>query len=169
MDLVAFQLLFSSNWRQGNELSTATCRRTFYLATGHPRDIDKLTTLSEPYSWRVWVAVCLSLSATYAIFLVMHRVAITRDNSRGTHAFSLFSLVVGVMVCEGIPHHYFKLAGRSISKQLLVGVWIPSSCLLGMAYQSTLLSMLVKTSKERPINSYQGRISLKKRPLFADS
>ncbi len=156
LDVVAFQLLFSDNWRRGNSLSIPTCSRAFYFVSSHPKRIPAYLTLAEPLSWQVWSALGFCLLVLY-LFLLAETRAMSSCVSmppREKDPFLLVSLTAGIMINEAIPDWLLSLHTRK-SRQLILPFWIPMACLIGMAYQSNLLSFLVKIRKEEGINTYQ--------------
>ncbi len=149
VDAVAFQLLIHPAWIPGAEVSTATCRRKFFFATGYPNRKSRYQTIVDVFNWQVWAASLASALAMLVAMLVTHKALTSVFDG-----YKVFSKVTGIMINEGLPDRLVTLnTYRSLS--LLIMTWIPCACLLSMAYQSNLLSSLVKVQLEKPIDTFQ--------------
>ncbi len=159
MNVAAFQLLFSNNWKKGTELSGATCFRTFEFLTPYPKSVPAYLTLIEPYTWQVWVAsvVCIFCLSLFLFIEIKTMSRYVNISSEEHDPFFLMNVTFGILINEAIPNWLLSLKTRK-TKQLILLFWIPVACLLGMAYQSNLLSSLVKTGKEKSIDTYQDLI-----------
>ncbi len=156
LDVAAFPLLYSNNWKWGNELSVATCSRSFYFVTTYPKIAPAYLTLVEPLSWKVWVALVATIICMAAAFYLQTRVMswCVHVPKQEKDKFLLTITVIGGVINEAVPNELLSLKTWR-SKQLLLVFWIPVACLIGMAYQSNLLSSLVKVRKEKPIDTFQ--------------
>ena len=130
----------------------STYDAVFFMARRHPVDTSQYLTLVHPFSGEVWLAWCVSILALYLTMVLISRTVgakSTRD------LFEILRRVFGVMINESMPKRFMTLVGTARSHALLLVFWVPLACLIGMGYQSTLLSALVKVSKEKPIDTFE--------------
>lgn len=153
-------MLFSWVWRRQTDLLPATCQRVFSLATRLPARKSSLLTLVYPFHWRVWLVVSTSTLLMSVTLTVVNRLLTLSDSPQvlDFDSFSVFSISVGIMISEGILHRLLSLK-TSLTMHILLLVWIPMSCLIGMAYQSNLLAALVKADMDEPVGTFEDIIA----------
>ncbi len=152
VDAAAITLISNINWFKSTDLAANYHQREILVWSNYPKPKERFQTIGEPLNWEVWVGIVVSIALAALALYIISRMDLTGTVDRDM--FTLWSIAVGTMVNEGLPDRVIRSSKNKAYKVLLF-MWIPMACLICMAYQSNLLAALVKTSTEKPINSYQ--------------
>ncbi len=155
------QLLFSWAWRDLTEFSPALDQRDVFIVVKKPGPRNRYESLAGTLELPVWIAIITSVCVFWVTLVLSRKMD---PNMAKDDVFRLLSISLGVMINESVSPRLLSL-GKSRVKHLLLVTWIPTSCFLGMAYQSNLLASLVKVSREKPIDTFPDLIEYDM-PLF---
>ena len=152
-DVEIMSLILNLHWHKSVHVSPVIADREIYLVRAIPEKKSRYQTLIEPFNWQVWIFVVFSICVMCLLIIFIEKSGFTNIDTRKLDLFSSCTLAFGVMICEGLPHHLIRNIERS--KLVVLAFWIPTACLIGMAYQSNLLASLVKVENQKAINSFQ--------------
>ncbi len=131
-------------------------RRELALYAAHPRETLKYLTLLEPLNGTTWTMTLVTILCVCIVLIVLNHFGIGHSlEETRNDLFTISMVVFGTMINESLPGKLVALKKSALGFNSLIVIWIPCSCLIGMAYQSNLLAFLVKTSKEKPIDTFQ--------------
>ncbi len=131
-------------------------RRELALYAAHPRETLKYLTLLEPLNGTTWTMTLVTILCVCIVLIVLNHFGIGHSlEETRNDLFTISMVVFGTMINESLPGKLVALKKSALGFNSLIVIWIPCSCLIDMAYQSNLLAFLVKTSKEKPIDTFQ--------------
>ena len=126
-------------------------RREIAAYAKYPDDVTQYSTLVSPFGWWVWLFTAISIAAVYVFIIVVVRV--DAHNNIDMDIFQIGSITCGPMIFEPMHRKLFYF-DKAAALRVLLFIWLPLSCLLGMSYRGNLLAFLVKTGKEKPIDTF---------------
>ena len=149
-DVVTMQIIFNHAWYQSLDISPPSLERTIFLITKYPGNKNKFQTIIEPFEMIVWIFLSFSVISVCMVLVLL----VQFDEKRNFDMFTECTIVIGVIINESLNAKLLSLDSKP-SRQWLLVIWIPCSCLLGFAYQSNLRAFMMKAGREKPIDTFQ--------------
>ncbi len=155
-DVSATSLIYNINWYRGSMdiLASLQHQREIAIWTRHPKEVPRFYTIVEPLNWQVWAGTVVSIMSVCAVLIFIAKIASKRGYTMAD-MFNLCSIGYGIMINEALPDKVLYATNSIWSSRIVIWIWLPTSYLISMAYQSQLLAALIKTSTEKSINTFQ--------------
>ncbi len=154
-----FELIFSSVWSTGTEFGFFTTERKFFILVKKIGALPRYQSIIDPFNIDVWVAVFVAVVVLWLTLIVYSKSGFYDERS----FFNMMRVAMCALLAEDIPARLLALnqkEQRTIGIKILLMTWLPMTAMIVMAYQSNLLASLVRSSQEKPIDTFQDILDL---------